>query len=168
VRKPELFEGKRIMTMSETSRTRGAQGGFSGAAAAAGVVVLPLALLALRLGVGLVFWKSANTRFDGFGLSDGAIGLFAEIYRVPLLPPEIAAYLGTAAEVTGAWLLFLGLFTRFGAFILLGVTMMIQLVVPFTGDGISFNAVEFFLWGGALLMLLVQGGGAFYEVMMLL
>ncbi|WP_158595881.1 DoxX family protein [Oleomonas cavernae] len=144
--------------MSDTGGVR-AGGGLREAAATAGVVLLPLGLLALRLGVGLVFWKSASTRFDGFGLSDSAISLFAEIYKVPLLPPEIAAYLGTAAEATGAWLLFLGLFTRFGAVILLGVTMMIQLVVPFTGDGIAFNAVEFCLWGGALLVLLVQGGG---------
>lgn len=124
------------------------------------LVLVPLGLLALRLGVGLVFWKSASTRFDGLGLSDTAITIFAEIYRVPLLPPQVAAYLGTAAEVVGAVLLFLGLFTRFGALILLGVTLMIQLVVPFTGDGIKFNAVELCLWGGALLTLLVQGGGA--------
>ncbi|MCF4164972.1 DoxX family protein [Zavarzinia compransoris] len=122
-------------------------------------ILEPLGLLGLRLGIGLVFWKSASTRFDGFGISDSAVFLFQEIYRVPLLPPELAAWAGTLAEAGGAWLLFLGLGTRFGALILLGVTAMIQLVVPFTGDGINFNAVEFFLWGGALLVLLVRGGG---------
>ena len=120
----------------------------------------PLGLLGLRVGIGLVFWKSASTRFDGFGLSDSAIFLFQEIYRVPVLPPEVAAYLGTFTEAAGALLLFLGLFTRLGALGLLGVTAMIQFVVPFTGDGINFNAVELCLWGGGLLVLLVRGGGA--------
>ncbi|TDP48216.1 DoxX family protein [Zavarzinia compransoris] len=119
----------------------------------------PLGLLGLRIGLGLVFWKSASTRFDGFGISDNAIFLFQEIYRVPLLPPAVAAWAGTLAEAGGALLLFAGLFTRLGALALLGVTLMIQLVVPFTGDGVSFNAVEFALWGGGLLVLVARGGG---------
>lgn len=122
-------------------------------------LVEPLGLLGLRLGIGLVFWKSASTRFDGFGLSDQAIFLFQEVYKVPLLPPEIAAYLGTFTEAGGAWLLFLGLGTRLGALALLGVTAMIQFVVPITGDGVSFNPVELFLWGGALATLLARGAG---------
>lgn len=134
--------------------------GFAGLCAAADRIVTPLALLALRLGVALVFWKSASTRFETFPvLADRAIFLFQEIYRVPLLPPTLAAYLGTFTEAGGALLLFLGLGTRFGALALLGVTAMIQFVVPLTGDGITFNPVELFLWGGALLALLAKGGG---------
>ena len=53
------------------------------------------------------------------------------------------------AEAGGALLLFAGLFTRLGALALFGVTLMIQLVVPFTGDGVSFNPVELALWAAA-------------------
>lgn len=123
-------------------------------------VLEPLGLLGLRIGIGLVFWKSASTRFEGFGISDNAIFLFQEIYRVPLLPPVVAAWAGTMAEAGGALLLFAGLFTRLGALALFGVTLMIQLVVPFTGDGVSFNPVELALWGGGLLVLMARGGGA--------
>lgn len=133
---------------------------FARLRAAADAYLMPFALLALRLGVGLVFWKSASTRFEDFPfLADKAIFLFQEIYRVPLLPPEIAAYLGSFTEAGGALLLFLGLGTRLGALALLGVTAMIQFVVPLTGDGITFNPVELCLWGGALLTLLARGGG---------
>ncbi|MFA5120980.1 DoxX family protein [Zavarzinia sp.] len=133
--------------------------GFAGTLQRVGSLIAPFGLLGLRLGIGLVFWKSSSTRFDGFGLSDSAISLFEDLYRVPLLPPTVAAYLGTFTEAIGAWLLFLGLFTRFGALALLGVTAMIQFVVPITGDGIKFNPTELFLWGGALVTLLVHGGG---------
>lgn len=148
------------MTCSAMSMIADPSGGIAGRLCRLATYAEPVGLLGLRLGIGLVFWKSASTRFDGFGLSDQAIFLFQEIYRVPLLPPEVAAYFGTFAEAGGAWLLFLGLFTRLGALALLGVTAMIQFVVPLTGDGITFNPVELFLWGGALVTLLARGGGA--------
>ncbi|WP_165837512.1 DoxX family protein [Zavarzinia aquatilis] len=147
------------MTISTMPMTADPDAGFAGRLRRLAALAEPFGLVGLRLGIGLVFWKSASTRFDGFGLSDQAIFLFQEIYRVPVLPPEVAAYLGTAAEAGGAWLLFLGLFTRLGALALLGVTAMIQFVVPFTGDGVNFNPVELFLWGGALVTLLARGGG---------
>ncbi|MCW0180862.1 MAG: DoxX family protein [Zavarzinia sp.] len=149
------------MTNSTMTMIEDPAGGIAGRLCRLAALAEPVGLFGLRLGIGLVFWKSASTRFDGFGLSDQAIFLFQEVYRVPLLPPEIAAYLGTFAEAGGAWLLFLGLFTRLGALGLLGVTAMIQFVVPLTGDGINFNPVELFLWGGALVTLLSRGGGVF-------
>ena len=46
---------------------------------------------------------------------DTAITLFREEYRLPLLPPEIAAYMGTTVELTAPVLLVMGVFARLGA-----------------------------------------------------
>jgi putative oxidoreductase len=74
-------------------------------------------------------------------------------YRVPVLPPDVAAVLATAAELGGAVLIFLGLFTRFAALALLGVVAVIQLFV-FPG-----HWAEHLLWASLLLLLLARGAG---------
>lgn len=113
---------------------------------------LPLSLvqLATRVAVAHVFWASAQSKLASWPVT---IQLFAMEYRLPLLPPEIAATLGTAAELTGAVLIFLGLFTRIGALILLGVVAMIQIFV-YPG-----NWAEHLLWSSGLLLLLARGAG---------
>src|SRR5262245_4775530 len=60
-----------------------------------GLERVPVALpaLVLRLGVALVFWRSGQTKLP-FG-NDTVITLFREEYHMPLLPPELAAYLAT-------------------------------------------------------------------------
>ena len=73
-------------------------------------------LLMLRVGVGMVFWKSAMSKLANWDLT---VQLFADEYQVPLLPPDVAALLGTTAEVFGAVALILGLGARFGALALL-------------------------------------------------
>jgi putative oxidoreductase len=79
--------------------------------------------------------------------------LFALEYRVPVLPPDLAASLATAAELSGSVLLFAGLLTRLAALQLLGVVAVIQLFV-FPG-----NWPEHLLWTSGLLLLLVRGPG---------
>src|SRR5258707_7979407 len=88
----------------------------------------PLALLELgmRLAVGATFFKSGMDKFQSF---DTAIALFREEYRLPLLPPEIAAYMGTTVELCAPILLVLGLFARLGAAALLTMTLVIQFLV---------------------------------------
>src|SRR5262245_30212989 len=76
-------------------------------------VPLAVPMLVLRLGVALVFWRSGLTKLPFGNLS--TLALFEEEYRVPLLPPETAAYLATAIEIVVPWLLLLGLGTRLGA-----------------------------------------------------
>ena len=67
-----------------------------------------------RIGVGTTFFRSGMLKLDGW--ADGnTLTLFREEYRLPLIPPEIAAYLATAAELTLPVLLFAGLFTRFAS-----------------------------------------------------
>jgi putative oxidoreductase len=113
---------------------------------------IPLSLVQLvtRIAVGHVFWASAQSKLASWPVT---LQLFALEYRVPVLPPDLAATLATAAELSGAVLLFAGLLTRFAALQLLGVVAVIQLFV-FPG-----NWPEHLLWMSGLLLLLARGPG---------
>jgi putative oxidoreductase len=115
---------------------------------------IPVALpeLMLRLGVALVFWRSGLTKLPFGNIS--TLALFQDEYRVPLLPPELAAYLATSIELVVPWLLLVGLGTRLGAAILLGQTLVIQLFVY------PEDYPDHLLWAGPLLYLLLRGPGA--------
>ena len=72
----------------------------------------PLALL-LRLGVAVPFLVSGRTKVEGLlTITPSTRYLFAEEYRVPLLPPDLAATLATYAEHALPILLIFGLLTR--------------------------------------------------------
>lgn len=111
-----------------------------------------LALLA-RLGVAGVFWRSGQTKVDGWQVTDSTISLFAEEYRVPLLPPEIAAYLATAGEHLFPIMLVLGLGARLGAAGLLGMTLVIQLFVY------PMSWPDHLMWAAALAYVMTRGPG---------
>lgn len=117
---------------------------------AANAIPLSLVQLAGRVAVGMVFWQSAQSKLASWPVT---VQLFAFEYRLPILDPAVAATLGTAAELAGATMLFLGLFARFGALILLGVTATIQIFV-FPG-----HWVEHLLWAAVLLLILARGPG---------
>ena len=86
--------------------------------------------LASRLGIAAVFFLSGRTKVEGWlTVTDGALELFRTEYRLPLLPPEMAAHLAAYAEHLFPALLVLGLFTRLSALALLGMTLVIQLFV---------------------------------------
>jgi putative oxidoreductase len=106
--------------------------------------------LFFRAGMGLVFWRSAQSKLASW---DTTILLFQEEYKVPLLPPEIAAYLATTVELTTPILLMLGLATRLGAAAMLGMTLVIQLLVY------PQNYPDHLLWAGPLLYLILRGPG---------
>ena len=89
-----------------------------------------LLALAARVAVGAIFFVSGRTKVEGFlTVTDGAYTLFREDYKVPLLPPEFAAHMATYAEHLFPLLLVLGIFTRFSALALLGMTAVIQIFV---------------------------------------
>lgn len=87
-----------------------------------------LAVLA-RFSVATVFWRSARTKVDGFSIKDSTFLLFEHEYGVPLLPPEVAAYMATIAEHAFPVLLIIGLGSRVSALALLFMTLVIQLFV---------------------------------------
>jgi putative oxidoreductase len=116
----------------------------------------PHSLLALvnRVGIAAIFWMSARTKVDGwFSVSDSAYALFREEYRLPLLPPELAAQMATVAEHVFPILLILGLLTRLSALALLGMTLVIQVFVYPDAWPTHLS------WAGLMLYLAGRGGG---------
>jgi putative oxidoreductase len=120
------------------------------AIAAADAIPLSVIQLAARIAVAHVFWNSAQSKLASWPIT---LQLFAMEYRVPLLPPEIAAPLATATELTGSILILLGLFTRLGALALLGIVAVIQIFVYPGHWG------EHLLWASLLGLLLARGAG---------
>lgn len=118
--------------------------------AIAGRFPLSLLELGMRVAVGATFFKSGMNKFQSF---DTAIELFREEYRLPLVPPEIAAYMGTAVELSAPVLLVLGLFARLGAAALLVMTLTIQFLVY------PENWTEHLMWASILAYVLTRGPG---------
>jgi putative oxidoreductase len=113
---------------------------------------VPYWLLAipLRLAVATIFWNSALTKLANW---DTARSLFAEEYKVPILPPEVAAYLTVSVEFAAPVLMVLGLLTRVTALVLLGMTTVIEIFVyPLAWP-------THLQWAAMLLMLLCRGAG---------
>ena len=116
----------------------------------------PHSLLALvnRVAVAGIFWLSARTKVEGwFTVSDSAYALFREEYRLPLLPPALAAQMATVAEHVFPLLLVLGLFTRLSALALLGMTLVIQVLVYPDAWPTHLS------WAGLMLYLVGRGAG---------
>jgi putative oxidoreductase len=113
----------------------------------------PLSLLefGMRLAVGATFFRSGMNKAESF---DSAIALFRDEYRLPLLPPELAAYMGTTVELTAPILLVLGVFARLGAAALLTMTLVIQFLVY------PENWPEHLMWASILAYVLSRGPGA--------
>jgi putative oxidoreductase len=107
-----------------------------------------------RVAIGAVFFLSGRTKVEGFlTITDGAYALFREEYKLPVIPPEIAAHLATYAEHFFPLLLVLGLATRFSALALLSMTAVIQVFVY--PDAWPTHLT----WAGLLLYLAARGGG---------
>jgi putative oxidoreductase len=120
-----------------------------------------------RFSVAAVFWKSGQTKVEGFAidivsgsvelgvprLSSSAVDLFRDEYQLPLLPPELAALVATVGEHALPLMLLLGLGTRFAALGLLVMTAVIQFLVypaAYPTHGV---------WAAVLLWLMVRGPG---------
>lgn len=119
--------------------------------------LIPEAAIALlmRIGIATPFFLSGRTKVEGvLTLKDSTFFLFAEEYRVPLLPSDLAAYAATWAEHGLPLLIVLGLLTRPAAFGLLVMTLVIQLFVVPAGWPTHL------LWLAPLVYLIARGPGA--------
>ncbi len=117
-----------------------------------------LLLLATRFYVGWQFTKSGWGKITTW---DSTLGLFRDEYHVPLLPPDVAAVMGTCGELGFPILLYLGLFTRLGAlgtFFVNTMAMISYRQVLFADGAIPLDHI---LWGYMLLVVLVFGPGKF-------
>ncbi len=113
---------------------------------------LSLLQLAMRIGVGAVFFRSGLLKIDSWQFT---IQLFRDEYKVPLLDPALAAQAAAIVELGIPPLLFVGLATRLATLPLLGMILVIQtLVYP--------NAwSDHLMWASALLLVLTRGPGVF-------
>jgi putative oxidoreductase len=114
-----------------------------------------LILLTARIAIANIFWRSAQTKINGLSIREETFFLFREEYKVPLLPPDLAAYLATAAELTLPILLVIGLATRLSALGLFAMTLVIQFFV------IPGGWPEHLLWFALLGLIVARGPGAF-------
>ena len=118
-----------------------------------------LVLLGLRWHVGWQFFKSGLVKISDWSAT---LALFHDEYKVPVLPPDLAAVVGTFGELFFPALLFLGLFSRPAALGLFCVNAMAVLSYP---DLFTFECPaainDHFFWGTALLVLIAFGAGRF-------
>jgi putative oxidoreductase len=127
----------------------GAETGLS----AANAIPPSFVSLVARVAVAGGFWRSGQTKVDGWSLKDSTFYLFREEYKLPLLPPDLAAYLATIAEHVFSVGLLVGLASRLSALGLLVMTAVIQLFVFPSGWP------DHILWATALLVVLARGPG---------
>lgn len=118
-------------------------------------ISLDLVLLVSRLGIAAVFFASGRTKVEGvLTVSDGAIALFRDEYRLPLLNSSFAAHLAAYAEHLFPVLLVLGLFTRASALALLTMTMVIEIFVYPDAWPTHLS------WAAPLLLVAARGAGS--------
>lgn len=121
---------------------------------AAKALPLSLLLLVMRLGIAAIFLLSARTKVEGwFTISDSAYELFRYEYALPLIPSDLAAVAATVSEHVFPIMLILGLFTRYAALALFGMTLVIQLFVYPDAWPTHLS------WAGLLLPLIALGSG---------
>ncbi len=114
-----------------------------------------LLLLVARFGVAGVFFISGRTKVEGLlTIKASTYDLFNTDYKLPFVPPVIAAHAATYSEHLFPILLVLGLFTRVGALALLGMTTVIEVFVYPDAWPTHLS------WAGLLLPLIARGGGA--------
>lgn len=96
-----------------------------------------LSLIA-RFAIAAIFFMSGRTKVTGFlTLTPGTYDLFRTDYKLPFVPPEIAAHVAAYSEHLFPLLLVLGLFSRLSAAALLGMTTVIEVLsIPMRGPRI--------------------------------
>jgi len=119
-----------------------------------------LLLLGTRLYVGWQFTKSGWLKISSW---DTTLGLFRDEYHVPVLPPDVAAVMGTCGELGFPVLLYLGLFGRLGALGTFFVNAMavISYRQVLLSEGFEAALGDHVLWGFMLLVLIVFGTGRY-------
>jgi putative oxidoreductase len=144
------------MTVQAKAQSGGLRGAWNRTAEALDRLIShDLLALVARVAIAAIFFLSGRTKVEGvITVSDSAYALFRDEYQVPLIPYDIAAHLATYAEHAFPALLVLGLLTRFAAFALLAMTLVIQVFVY--PDAWPTHLA----WSGLLLYLAGRGAGA--------
>ena len=114
-----------------------------------------LIALAARFGTAGVFWRSGETKVEGWRVTEFTVQLFRDEYKVPVLPPEIAANIAAIAEHAFPALLVVGLASRLSALSLFLMTVVIQLFVY------PQSWPEHLTWITSFLFIIAYGPGRF-------
>lgn len=114
-----------------------------------------LALLAARLYLFEVFFRSGLTKIHDW---DATLFLFSEEYHVPVLPPELAAWMGTGGELGFSTLLLLGVISRPAAVGLFFVNAVAAISYP---DLAPAALKDHYIWGILAVVLACFGAGRF-------
>ena len=110
--------------------------------------------LLCRWGIAAIFWRSGQTKVHGFfQINDQTFELFREEYRVPLIPPDLAAIMATINEHLCSVMLVIGLASRLSASVLFGMTLVIEVFVY------PESWPDHLLWSSALLYIILRGPG---------
>ncbi|WP_301333966.1 DoxX family protein [Vibrio agarivorans] len=116
-------------------------------------IFVPVLLLFCRLWVAWVFFNSGLVKIASW---DSTLFLFEYEYQVPILPWEIAAYTGTAAELILPVFLAIGFFTRPMAAILFVFNIIAVVSYPLLWEKGFYDHQ---LWGLMILVVIVWGAG---------
>lgn len=115
--------------------------------------LIPLFDLSVRLYLAQIFWKGGMVKLSSWM---STVMLFTMVYDVPVLPPELAAYLATAVELGGSFLLAIGLGGRWAALSLFGL----NIIASISYGQLSEAALqEAFYWGILFLYFVLHGPG---------
>jgi putative oxidoreductase len=140
-------------TMHENTRTGGVAALVARGVSLANMIPDSALSLIARIGIAGVFWRSGQTKVNGFEVTDSTYYLFREEYSLPIIPPEIAANLAALAEHFFPALLIVGLASRFSALALLGMTLVIQIFVY------PASWPDHAVWAAALAVIIARGPG---------
>lgn len=117
----------------------------------------PITLLAFRLYVAWMFFESGLVKIQSWFAT---ISLFETEYKVPLLSPELAAYLATGAELVLPVLLALGFLTRPAALGLFVVNAVAVIAYPYLWTVAGAGGFwQHMTWGAMLWVVFVFGAG---------
>lgn len=114
-----------------------------------------LAALLARIYVAYAFFLSGLTKIRDWGIT---VALFMDEYKVPVLPPEVAAAMGTAGELVLPVLLVLGLGGRFAA---LGLSVINVVAVISLSEIAPAALQQHITWGVLLAGLAIYGCGKY-------
>lgn len=117
-------------------------------------LAVPVIDLALRIWIGLVFFRSGLQKLDDW---ESTLFLFEYEYMVPVLPHTISAYLATGFELAMPILIFIGLAARLAALPLLGMALTIQFILG--ANNAAYNDFNHYAWMIFLLAIIVRGPG---------
>jgi putative oxidoreductase len=108
-------------------------------------------ILVARIATFSVFFRSGLVKISDWS---STLLLFQNEYHVPVLPPELAAYMAAGMELGASTLVLLGLFTRIST---LGLMGMIAVIQTFVYPQAWPDHIQ---WLGFMVFIFARGPGA--------